>query len=425
MKAKGFLEQRLADITKSSGGQVQRAVAGLRHRRTHHRADGRREDRHRLHGRLPTADQRLQDAGQRTRQDRARLRHRLQPDRRAQHGRRPARLRRPQRHRPQGPEGLRQRRLRRATAPWSARSTTPASTPPPASRCSTSSRRSARPRWNPVRRRHSRSSSPGPACWSSRTRPSCSTTAPRGTIRPSTASSSAATTPASIPRCSTRSCRPSSTPPSSSTSNPLEAAKIVADGSGLPQEVVYLYNGPGGTSFDTTLKPSLVEALKGDVPYLKSIGDFADLDVDGFAPTTPPAQGVRRPRPELRHRAEGRRPTRRRSAGRTPSATSRSRIPSWPANSGSTARTTTQPAANPGCLLRAVREATAKGAEGARRLRSRRRVRHPVVRRQGRLGARRRRRTCRSTPPPAPQRYTGAHPGAAVVDYQQALAGAV
>ncbi len=27
---------------------------------------------------------------------------------------------------------------------------------------------------------------------------------------------------------------------------PLEAAKLVADGSGLPQEVVYLYNGPGG-----------------------------------------------------------------------------------------------------------------------------------------------------------------------------------
>ncbi|MFI2474914.1 ABC transporter substrate-binding protein [Nocardia xishanensis] len=63
---------------------------------------------------------------------------------------------------------------------------------------------------------------------------------------------------------------------------PFEAAKIVADGSGLPQEVVYLYNGPGGTRFDTTLKPSLVSALKGDVPYLKSIGDFADLNVDGF-----------------------------------------------------------------------------------------------------------------------------------------------
>ncbi|WP_264990792.1 ABC transporter substrate-binding protein, partial [Mycobacterium kiyosense] len=43
---------------------------------------------------------------------------------------------------------------------------------------------------------------------------------------------------------------------------PLEAARIVAEASGLPQEVVYLYNGPGGTSFDATLKPSLVEALK-------------------------------------------------------------------------------------------------------------------------------------------------------------------
>lgn len=71
---------------------------------------------------------------------------------------------------------------------------------------------------------------------------------------------------------------------------PLEAARIVAEGSGLPQEVVYLYNGPGGTSFDTTLKPALVEALKNDVPYLKSIGDFAALDgfdVDGFVDDRP------------------------------------------------------------------------------------------------------------------------------------------
>src|SRR3984957_7744491 len=68
---------------------------------------------------------------------------------------------------------------------------------------------------------------------------------------------------------------------------PLEAARIVAQASGLPQEVVYLYNGPGGTSFDTTLKPSLIEALKNDVPYLKSIGDFADLDVAGFVQDEP------------------------------------------------------------------------------------------------------------------------------------------
>src|SRR6201986_4057070 len=63
---------------------------------------------------------------------------------------------------------------------------------------------------------------------------------------------------------------------------PLEAARIVAQASGLPQEVVYLYNGPGGTSFDTTLKPSLIDALKSDVPYLKSIGDFVDLDIAKF-----------------------------------------------------------------------------------------------------------------------------------------------
>ncbi|MFF0527602.1 ABC transporter substrate-binding protein [Nocardia amikacinitolerans] len=68
---------------------------------------------------------------------------------------------------------------------------------------------------------------------------------------------------------------------------PFEAAGIVAEGSGLPQEVVYLYNGPGGTHFDTTLKPSLITALKGDVPYLKSIGDFAELNVDGFVDDAP------------------------------------------------------------------------------------------------------------------------------------------
>ena len=71
---------------------------------------------------------------------------------------------------------------------------------------------------------------------------------------------------------------------------PLEAARIVAEGSGLPQEVVYLYNGPGGTTFDATLKPQLVAALKNDVPYLKSIGDFAELDdfdVDGFVDDRP------------------------------------------------------------------------------------------------------------------------------------------
>ncbi|WP_280401793.1 ABC transporter substrate-binding protein [Nocardia carnea] len=65
--------------------------------------------------------------------------------------------------------------------------------------------------------------------------------------------------------------------------DPLAAARIVAEGSGLPQEVVYLYNGPGGTSFDTTFKPSLLAAFADDVRYLQSIGDFADLDTGAFA----------------------------------------------------------------------------------------------------------------------------------------------
>lgn len=48
----------------------------------------------------------------------------------------------------------------------------------PASRCSTSNRRSGHRRWNPVRYRRFRNSSPGRACWSIRARPSCSTTGP-------------------------------------------------------------------------------------------------------------------------------------------------------------------------------------------------------------------------------------------------------
>ncbi|WP_067664111.1 ABC transporter substrate-binding protein [Nocardia miyunensis] len=68
---------------------------------------------------------------------------------------------------------------------------------------------------------------------------------------------------------------------------PVEAAESVAHDTGLPAEVVYLYNGPGGTSFDTPLKPQLIQALKGDIPYLKSIGDFADLDVNGFVDDAP------------------------------------------------------------------------------------------------------------------------------------------
>ncbi|WP_271215277.1 ABC transporter substrate-binding protein [Streptosporangium carneum] len=66
--------------------------------------------------------------------------------------------------------------------------------------------------------------------------------------------------------------------------HPLQAAENVAKATGLPSEVVYLYNGPGGVStFDVTLKPQLRAAHEHDVPYLKRIGDgFSGVDVGAF-----------------------------------------------------------------------------------------------------------------------------------------------
>ncbi|WP_432476770.1 ABC transporter substrate-binding protein [Nocardioides sp. GXQ0305] len=66
--------------------------------------------------------------------------------------------------------------------------------------------------------------------------------------------------------------------------HPVEAAEIVAEETGLPVEVVYLYNGRGGVStFDTTLKEQQVAALEQDVPFLESIGVLEDpVDVREF-----------------------------------------------------------------------------------------------------------------------------------------------
>ncbi|CDO11264.1 ABC transporter substrate-binding protein [Mycolicibacterium cosmeticum] len=186
---------------------------------------------------------------------------------------------------------------------------------------------------------------------------------------------------------------------------PLEASRIVAEGSGLPQEVVYLYNGPGGTSFDTTLKPSLVDALKGDVPYLKSIGDFAELDVPGFVQDGPlrAAFAARGLDYDAAVKTTG-----------TPAAGEL-----WLQGAD-----TTQPAASPNQLLRAVRDAQARGATVRAayvpdtELGTRWFADKSIWVRDGQnylpfdtaAGA---------------QRYTAAHPGSSTVDYQQALAGAV
>ncbi len=64
---------------------------------------------------------------------------------------------------------------------------------------------------------------------------------------------------------------------------PVAAAESVAKATGLPAEVVYLYNGAQGiATFDPTLKPALVAVLKKDVPVLKSAKLVGDVDVDAF-----------------------------------------------------------------------------------------------------------------------------------------------
>ncbi|SFT04650.1 ABC transporter substrate-binding protein [Saccharopolyspora flava] len=66
--------------------------------------------------------------------------------------------------------------------------------------------------------------------------------------------------------------------------HPLDAAESVASATGLPAEVVYLYNGRNGVStFDTTIKKTQVDALKHDVPFLKSVGVLdKPVNVDEF-----------------------------------------------------------------------------------------------------------------------------------------------
>jgi NitT/TauT family transport system substrate-binding protein len=195
---------------------------------------------------------------------------------------------------------------------------------------------------------------------------------------------------------------------------PLEAARIVAQGSGLPQEVVYLYNGPGGTSFDTTLKPLLVDALKSDVPYLKSIGDFADLDVGNFV-VEEPLRAV--------FAARGRDYDAARSRTANPSALSGD--PAKASELWIDGSDTTQTAPNPTALLQAIRDATARGTK----------VRAAYVP-DAELGTRWfadkavwvRDGTGNYLPfgtAAGAHRFLAAHPGSVAVNYQQALGGSV
>jgi NitT/TauT family transport system substrate-binding protein len=205
--------------------------------------------------------------------------------------------------------------------------------------------------------------------------------------------------------------------------NPLESARLVAEGSGLPQEVVYLYNGPGGTSFDTTLKPSLIEAFKGDVPYLKSIGDFADLNIDEFVEDTAIRKAFAE-RGQDYDTALNSTANPSEISGQDPVCNVAVTDPKLASELWINGKDSTQPAANPGCLLRAVRDANARGEQvraayvpdtefGTRWFADK-----SVWVQDGRnylpFGT-----------PAGAQRYIAGHSGATVVDYQQALVGAV
>jgi len=64
---------------------------------------------------------------------------------------------------------------------------------------------------------------------------------------------------------------------------PLQAAINVANSTGLPAEVLYLYNGPNGiASFDMTIKTSLVDALQQDIPLLQSVQPGINVDLASF-----------------------------------------------------------------------------------------------------------------------------------------------
>ncbi|MGW7043727.1 ABC transporter substrate-binding protein [Streptomyces avermitilis] len=65
--------------------------------------------------------------------------------------------------------------------------------------------------------------------------------------------------------------------------HPVTAAEKVAEATGLPAEVVYLYNGAHGiATFGPALKPQLISALKQDVSVLKSAKLIGNVDVDAF-----------------------------------------------------------------------------------------------------------------------------------------------
>jgi NitT/TauT family transport system substrate-binding protein len=140
--------------------------------------------------------------------------------------------------------------------------------------------------------------------------------------------------------------------------NPLPAAQTVAAASGLAPEVVYLYNGPNGiATFDTTLKPQQISAMRQDVPFLSSIGVLNKINLDSFV------------NPSYLQKAFGSGYAAQLASTANPSTiTGTDTACGVPVTDQATAgevwlkgENLTHPAATPTCLLRFIRQAQAKG----------------------------------------------------------------
>jgi NitT/TauT family transport system substrate-binding protein len=141
--------------------------------------------------------------------------------------------------------------------------------------------------------------------------------------------------------------------------HPLQASQQVAKATGLPVEVVYLYNGRNGiATFDPTIKKAQIAALQHDIPFLKSIGVMgSNLDLDRFVN---PSQLRKVYGPSYQQDLA--------STANPATITGRDEVCNEPVDDPATAgevwiqgEPDTRPVADPTCLLRNVAAAHAEG----------------------------------------------------------------
>ncbi|MFD9596735.1 ABC transporter substrate-binding protein [Kitasatospora sp. NPDC059973] len=131
--------------------------------------------------------------------------------------------------------------------------------------------------------------------------------------------------------------------------HPLDASREVAEATGLAAEVVHLYNGPGGiATFATPLDAGLLDALRQDVPFLKSVGVLKALDVERFID------------PSYQEKAALPAVASARITGTDPVCGRPVTDPALAGEIWYDGEDATHPAADPGCLLRALKAAGAK-----------------------------------------------------------------